>query len=211
MAIKVAKQFCTTREAAQILGISLKTAQLWCESGLLEAWRTEGGHRRIMRRSVEALLATSDQPLSTPRGRLPKGSTQKNRFQILVAEDDLLLQRVYAASLGNWAIKPEVTIANNGFEALLQIGHAAPDLLITDLNMPGVDGFQMIKTLRSMPGLSDMEIIVVTGLDPSEIGDNSGLPGGIQIFPKPVPFPKLEQVANELARRKQSANTNPDD
>jgi excisionase family DNA binding protein len=209
MAIKVAKQFCTTREAAQILGISLKTAQLWSESGLLEAWRTEGGHRRIMRRSVEALLASSDQPLSAPHGRLPKGSTHKNRFQVLVAEDDPLLQRVYAASLGNWAIKPEVNIANNGFEALLQIGRAAPDLLITDLNMPGVDGFQMIKTLRSMPGLADMAIIVVTGLDPNEIGDNGSLPASIPVFPKPVPFPKLEQLANDIARRKQSANTDP--
>ena len=53
---KVQRKFCTTREAAEILGVSLKTAQLWSESGLLEAWRTDGGHRRIFRSSVERLL-----------------------------------------------------------------------------------------------------------------------------------------------------------
>ena len=47
----------STREAAQLLGISLRTAQLWVESGVLRAWKTAGGHRRILRASVEAVLA----------------------------------------------------------------------------------------------------------------------------------------------------------
>ena len=48
--------YCTTREAAEMLGVSLTTAQLWVESGLLDAWKTEGGHRRIHRTSVQRLL-----------------------------------------------------------------------------------------------------------------------------------------------------------
>ena len=55
---RIQKTFCTTREAAQMLGVSLRTAQLWAESGLLEAWKTDGGHRRISRHSVERLLAS---------------------------------------------------------------------------------------------------------------------------------------------------------
>jgi excisionase family DNA binding protein len=54
---KVQKTFCTTREAAKLLGVSLRTAQLWSESGLLEAWKTAGGHRRITRDSIECLLS----------------------------------------------------------------------------------------------------------------------------------------------------------
>ncbi len=50
------KTFCTTQEAAKLLSVSLRTAQLWVESGLLEAWKTEGGHRRISRQSIESLL-----------------------------------------------------------------------------------------------------------------------------------------------------------
>lgn len=46
----------STREASEILGVSLRTVQLWVDSGVLEAWKTVGGHRRISRASVEALL-----------------------------------------------------------------------------------------------------------------------------------------------------------
>lgn len=42
----------TTREAAEALGVSLRTAQIWVERGLLKGWKTEGGHRRITAESV---------------------------------------------------------------------------------------------------------------------------------------------------------------
>lgn len=43
----IKKSFCTTREAAGLLGVSVGTVQLWVESGLLQAWKTSGGHRRV--------------------------------------------------------------------------------------------------------------------------------------------------------------------
>ena len=45
--MKVEKVFCTTSEAATILAISVGTVQLWVDSGLLVAWKTAGGHRRV--------------------------------------------------------------------------------------------------------------------------------------------------------------------
>ncbi|QDX80347.1 hypothetical protein B9N43_03145 [Denitratisoma sp. DHT3] len=49
------QQVCSTREAADILGVSLRTVQLWVDSGILDAWKTAGGHRRVSRASIEAL------------------------------------------------------------------------------------------------------------------------------------------------------------
>ena len=46
---------CTTREAAELLGVSLRTIQLWVDNGVLEAWKTVGGHRRVSRQSIDAL------------------------------------------------------------------------------------------------------------------------------------------------------------
>ena len=54
--ITVEKSFCTTRQAADLLGVSVGTVQLWVENGLLKAWKTAGGHRRVIRDSVDALL-----------------------------------------------------------------------------------------------------------------------------------------------------------
>ena len=52
----VMKTFCTSAEAAQLLGVALRTVQLWTEAGLLQGWKTAGGHRRISRESVQRLV-----------------------------------------------------------------------------------------------------------------------------------------------------------
>ncbi|MCX8145879.1 MAG: excisionase family DNA-binding protein [Azovibrio sp.] len=49
-------QVYSTREASELLGVSLRTVQLWVDSGVLQAWKTAGGHRRISKASVDALL-----------------------------------------------------------------------------------------------------------------------------------------------------------
>ena len=46
----------TTREAARLLGIAVSTAQQWIENGVLAAWKTPGGHRRVRLSEVSALL-----------------------------------------------------------------------------------------------------------------------------------------------------------
>ena len=46
-----------TQRAAETLGVSVRTVQLWVENGTLKAWKTPGKHRRILRSSVEAVLA----------------------------------------------------------------------------------------------------------------------------------------------------------
>lgn len=200
---RVQKSFCTTREAAQILGVSLRTAQLWTESGLLEAWKTEGGHRRISRVSVERLLANPKGNARTDEPALDKASSAggKQQFLILVVEDEPDLRRVYEITLSRWALKPRVVTVADGYDALVRIGLEKPDLVITDLHMPGMNGFQMIRSLRGVTELAGMEILVVTGLDPNEIEQGGGLPAGIPVFPKPIPFEQLREVAEQAARR----------
>jgi excisionase family DNA binding protein len=199
---KTQRKFCTTREAAELLGVSLKTAQLWSENGLLEAWRTDGGHRRIFRSSVERLLIDGDAPRSIPP---PGRKASNNHFDILVAEDEVNLRKLYSIRLTSWRMAPQVSVVANGFQVLLKIGHKVPDLLITDLKMPEMDGFRMLKTLRETPGLEKLAIIVVTGLDSAEIDAQGGLPSDIRVFPKPIPFDAIEGIAELLAAAKRSS------
>jgi len=58
--LELSGETCTTRQAAEALGVALRTAQLWTESGRLRAWKTEGGHRRILVESVRELLNARD-------------------------------------------------------------------------------------------------------------------------------------------------------
>lgn len=192
--------YCTTREAAQLLGISLRTAQLWVENGQLEAWKTEGGHRRISRTSVMRLLEGSPAtaiPAETAAPRPPL-----DRLKILVVEDDNILLKLYKSVLSSWKLPIDVVTANNGIEGLILIGRDAPDMMITDLSMPGMDGFQLIRALAASTLRAGMEIVVVSGLDAAEIDAKGGLPQDVRLFPKPVPFVELHAiVTNLLARR----------
>lgn len=183
--------YCTTREAARLLGISLRTAQLWVENGQLEAWKTEGGHRRISRASVQRLLD------GTVLQRPAESSVQHqalDRLKILVVEDDHILLKLYKTVLASWNLPIDIVTANNGVEGLILIGRDAPDLMITDLAMPGMDGFQLIRSLASSTLRAGMEIVVVSGLDAEDIAAKGGLPKDVRLFPKPVPFEQLRAI-----------------
>jgi excisionase family DNA binding protein len=200
---RIQKTFCTTREAADMLGVSLRTAQLWVESGLLQAWKTSGGHRRISRDSIECLLAKPreerEAPLEAamPAARLDTEAAAAP-FSVLVVEDEAALRRIYEITLARWPMRPQVLTACDGYEALVRIGDVKPDLLITDLRMPGMDGFRMLKALRDMPELDGMAIVVVSGLAPDEILSHGGLPADIAVLPKPIPFDQLREIAERV-------------
>jgi excisionase family DNA binding protein len=204
---QVPKTFCTTREAAALLGVSLSTAQLWAESGLLEAWKTGGGHRRISRQSIERLLANPagrDVPAEVVPTRratdVAQGSaTPPAPFNILVVEDDPTLRRLYELKLRDWPMQPEIRTAGDGYEALICMGNTKPDLLIADLQMPGMDGFRMLHTISNAPELAGMAIVVVSGLDAEEVVLGGGVPDGIPVLPKPVPFDQLLAIAEQVA------------
>lgn len=192
------REFCTTREAADRLSVSLRTAQLWVDSGILEAWKTEGGHRRISVLSVERLM-------HTPSPTIPQPGTSvadSGRLKILVAEDDNVLIKLYRARIATWGLPVDVTTASNGYEALVLVGREQPDLMISDLLMPGMDGFQMVRTLTASSFREGMEIVVVTGMDAEEISARGGLPPGVRILTKPVPFAELKILAESLIARR---------
>lgn len=188
------KTFCTTREAAELLGVSLRTVQLWSEAEVLEAWKTTGGHRRITRSSVERLLAGQPPVVES-------ANAIDSALRVLLVEDDPQVLRLYERQMARWPMQPLVATAENGFEALIRIGLRKPDLLITDLSMPEMDGFRMLRHLRAMPELAKVTIVVVSGLDPAEIEAHGGVPEGIPILPKPVPFDRLRDIATVLASR----------
>lgn len=191
---KRATDFVSTREAAQMLGVAPRTVQLWVESGVLAAWKTAGGHRRVVRTSVEALLqqkaaalAAAVTPLRAPRGK-------RHALRVLVLEDEPALLKLYQMYIDGWQLPVEIITATNGFEGLLRIGERRPDLLICDLLMPGMDGFRMLRSLHTNPDYRGLDVIVVTALGRQDIADRGGLPPNVRVFMKPISFVELERI-----------------
>ena len=84
-------------------------------------------------------------------------------------------------------------VALNGEEALQLVANGeVPDVMVLDLRMPGIDGFEMIRRLRADPQLQELDIVVVSGLADDEILENGGLPADVILYSKPVPFRELK-------------------
>jgi len=184
----------STREAAERLGVALRTVQLWVEGGVLPAWKTAGGHRRISRSAVEKLIAERSQALS---GR-PNAAAETNGrpLKVLVVEDDPDMLKLMCMVMEGWDLPLQLRTATNGFEALLRIGDECPDVLLTDLNMPGMDGFRMIAALQEHQA-DGLHVVVVTALTPAEVDQRGGLPESVRIFTKPLPFDDLQVLLRE--------------
>lgn len=181
---------CTTREAAVLLGVSLRTAQIWVEEGALRAWKTPGGHRRIIRSSVDDLLRS--------RGAV----FPKQKYEILAVEDEPILRRLYEAKLGGVA-DARLRVAENGYEGLMRIGEHRPDLLITDLMMPGMDGFELLRRVRGEMCLPAQRLpaIAVTGWDSAEDRAMALRCGYQAHLPKPCEAEQLVATSIRLVSR----------
>ncbi|WP_164731823.1 MerR family transcriptional regulator [Rheinheimera mangrovi] len=118
-------QLLSTRQAAKLLGVSVRTIQLWVEQGLLSAWKTPGGHRRIVQQSLLSLL-NKRQGLQ-PLAHLLCVNLDADLFKLL----QLLCQQ--------WHFPVELQHARNAVDALLMMGEQKPQLVLMLANQQGID------------------------------------------------------------------------
>lgn len=181
----------STRQAAELLNVSLRTIQLWVETGALTAWKTPGGHRKVSLSSVERLLKSRKSVINSSSQNV---KTNNRDFSILIVEDDEALRNLFYYYFSNWKIRVNLLFARDGFEGLTSLGKVQPNLVITDLLMPSIDGFEMIRHLKNSPEYSNIEIIVITGLTDDEIAKQGGLPEDVKLFHKPISFDEIESA-----------------
>lgn len=186
---EVNERYFTSKEAASMLGVSTRTIQLWSESGVLKARKTAGGHRRFKQIDIEKLMPQLLQEVSD--------LSEKKSIRILIIEDDDDLINLYKMTINGWDLPIILETATDGFEGLIQLGAWKPDIVITDIKMPNINGVQMLKTLTKIKSFSDLIIMVVSGLSKAEIDQKGGLPEGIPLFEKPIPFDKIERIVNQ--------------
>ncbi len=177
------QEFYSTREAAVKLGLSLGTVQKMVEIGALSAWKTSGGHRRVLASWVEDYIRSRQ---SSPQ----VGGNQT--LSILVVEDDDAIQKKYADQISDWDIDLNLRLETSGLNTLLYIAKHRPDIVITDLQMANLDGFELINSLRKDLSFSKMDILVVTEMSKQDIAERGGLPKDVMVFAKPISFSTLQ-------------------
>ena len=83
--------------------------------------------------------------------------------RILVADDDRHAPRLVKSALDRAGY--ETLVAGDGMDALASIGRDRPDLLLLDLSMPNMDGFETLRRLKTAPATCSIRVIIVSARD----------------------------------------------
>lgn len=122
----------------------------------------------------------------------------RDKIRILAADDDPLVRELLCSKLGE--DRHEVLAVENGRQALTLLAGDAFDLAIVDLDMPVLDGFTLMRKMRSAPETADIPVIVITGLEDADICARALDAGAAAFVAKPIDWALLShQVAYVLA------------
>ncbi|MFA7268390.1 MAG: response regulator [Sterolibacterium sp.] len=108
-------------------------------------------------------------------------STQK---YVLIVDDDARNRKLVETLLR--AAGHEVRCAGSGADALAAVAAAAPELILLDLMMPGMDGFEVARRLKADPSARNIPIVMVTALDDASSRARLAAAGVSQVLVKPV-------------------------
>ena len=181
---------CTTQRAAELLGVSVSTVQQLVEAGEIVAWKTKGGHRRI---PLEAVMAYKVQPgaVAPATRATPATGGGQPPVSILIVEDNPMQRQLYQRQISAWDLPASLAFCENGYQALLEVARRQPDILLADIVMEGIDGYELINTILADPQLRPMHIAIVTGLEQEALHARGGVPRGVVYFHKPVNYDEL--------------------
>jgi two-component system chemotaxis response regulator CheY len=114
---------------------------------------------------------------------------------ILAVDDSATVRKFVSVSLSMQGF--QVITASDGMDALEKLPQQQVDLLVTDLNMPNMDGFELIRALRQNPQYKDLPVIILTSLT-DEVSRETGAKLGVNSF-LVKPF-SLEKIQYEVAK-----------
>lgn len=138
----------TLGEAAKYLGVAQSTIRKWSDSGRLPAFYTPGGHRRFRRGDLDSFLGSS-------RG------AGRARPLVLIVDDDPGLREMLRANLELEGYL--VREAGSADEGLVALDEEAPDLILLDVMMPQVDGWEMLRRVRERHGVDSVPVVMFSG------------------------------------------------
>lgn len=139
----------TLGQAAKYLGVAQSTIRKWSDGGRLPAFYTPGGHRRFRRGDLDAFLSGS------------RGAPAEGTPLVLVVDDDERLREYIRVNLemDGYAVREAASAA----EGLAAVEEEPPDLILLDVMMPRVDGFEMLRRMQERHGVGSIPVIMFSG------------------------------------------------
>lgn len=159
------KKPLTTGDVADFCDVSDRTVLVWIEEGKLKTYRTPGGHNRISVKDFIAFLNEHNMPVPvefTQEDGQVSGAGDKDRAKrILIVDDDEGIVNSLKRLL-KMETDYEVDAAFNGFDAGMKVLGFDPDIVLLDIRMPGMDGYEVAKRIKHMQLDKNIRIIAMS-------------------------------------------------
>ena len=175
----------TLGQAAKYLGVAQSTIRKWSDTGRVPAFYTPGGHRRYRRMDLDAFLERSG-----PGGKPKDGPT------VLVVDDDPGVRQVVRLSLEleGYMVKE----AGGAEEGLAAVEDEAPDLILLDVMMPHVDGWEMLRRIQERHGAGSIPIVMFSGKVDAQTAAQATARGAQGFVGKPFDPQQLVDQAKQI-------------
>jgi excisionase family DNA binding protein len=172
------RSFYTTFEISQICGVNPTTVQNWVKGKKLRAFQTPGGHRRVSREDLIAFLKEFGMPVPDDLSQDPP--------VVMLVDDEIDILDMLESVMKSGDEEVKIVKAQSGIEALLTIAENKPSLLILDIMMPGMNGFEVCQKIKSNPSTQNIRIIAISGDHDPEIRKRILGAGADLFYTKPI-------------------------
>jgi excisionase family DNA binding protein len=179
-------EWLTLGQAAEYLGVAQSTIRKWSDSGRLPAFYTPGGHRRFRRSDLDAFLSNS------------RGTPLRGGPVILIVDDDARLREFVRVNLemDGYSVREAASAA----EGLAALEEEPPDLILLDVMMPEVDGWEMLRRVRERHGVDSIPVIMFSGKVDERTAETAEERGAQAFIGKPFDPQQLIQSTKQLLR-----------
>jgi excisionase family DNA binding protein len=178
-------EWLTLGQTATYLGVAQSTVRKWSDSGRLGAFYTPGGHRRFRRGDLDEFLSGS------------RSSPLRGTPLVLVVDDDARLREFVRVNLemDGYSVRE----AANAEEGLAALEEEPPDLILLDVMMPGMSGYEMLQAVQDRHGVGTIPVIMFSG-QAEESSERAAERGAQAFLGKPVDPQTLIESTKQLIR-----------
>jgi excisionase family DNA binding protein len=186
------ERFLTTGDIATYCEVTSAAVLKWIDSGKLPVFTTPGGHYRVLRTDFKDFLLRHG--MFVDEGFFGKRQSKK---RILIVDDEPTVVTFIEGALLLEG-KYELATASDGFDAGQQVISFEPDLIVLDIMLPGMDGFEVCHRVKTDASTSHVKILAITGFATEENIRKILHAGADDYLPKPLKIQELNEKIEKL-------------
>lgn len=183
-------------EVANICGVVNQTAINWIKNGYLKAFTTPGGQYRVYSEDLVDFLHSRGMRMPDELQRVLEEQLEVDT--ILIVDDDRDLNNLVCQYLAKKHPDFEIYQAFDGFEAGRMLAERKPGLVVLDIDLPGVNGHKLARSIKEASGVTKPVIVAVSGLDDPAEQEAILREGADAFLAKPLELDTLHSKIEEL-------------